>query len=176
MKDDNCILHSSGSNERSTKRRSARRGRVKSGTLSNKLESVPECTLLHQPQKCSRLMIDIFGKRIPLLSSSTGLCQPTVIKRWWITKLEKSCITRVLSLRPPPKVASWTAKYWETSCGSSDDKTRSRLKIWRYSNLNKLAAHNILENFCMQLGLIQIKMHCLLRCDATLWIRFSARN
>ena len=53
------VLHSVGSYQRNTNQRNLRRERATSGTFSNEVESVPECSLLDQPEKCSRQRIEI---------------------------------------------------------------------------------------------------------------------
>ena len=55
-KDDKTVFTAS----RTSKRRALRREKATNGTISNETESVPECSLLDQLEKCSRHRIDVW--------------------------------------------------------------------------------------------------------------------
>ena len=82
----NGILDSSGSSE-SSEGWTLWRGKTKTCTLQNEMDSVPERSLLDHSEKCSTQRIDIWA--IPMPSAFVTPYQPTVLKKWWNTQTEK---------------------------------------------------------------------------------------
>ena len=126
--------------------------RATSGTSWNSVESLPECSLLDQHEKCSRRRIGILANEFlcfhPRRLCASRLSWKEVVK--WKKKKTREILYQKIrfSCRPPLKVTRrsiWQVEHdstGETCCGSGDDNTRSRFKIsscstWRTSTRRK---------------------------------------
>ena len=95
----NRTLHSSGSHDRTRKRRILRRERATRGTLPNEVKSVPECSTWDQLKDCSRQRIRILAIKFQRLYPR----QPTVLKPWYIQERTNLVSKDHLSPSLPPK-------------------------------------------------------------------------
>ena len=172
----------SGSHERTTRRRTLRRDNTTKGTIQHLVENVPECSVLSQPEKCSKRHSNaiILDSSVPAdCSWKSGTYQNS---RNPICK--GSFVTTSATKNEPHKCLASSTRGWygETCCSREDVRTKDRFQNSRNTTREKLnktkkkVRNNTLEDLWVQSWIMKLNMLRKPNCKANIRVRCSARN